>query len=122
KAQHQAPPAPSPQRPAPDWSRSLMWTGTPLFPEQASTMATRVDALYIFLLVLAGFFSLLIAGLIVYFAVRYHRVRPDQVGEQIHGGLILELTWTVIPFLITMVIFVWGASVFFALARPPHPP
>ena len=31
----------------------------------------------------------------------------------------LEITWTVIPFLITMVIFVWGASVFFAMSRPP---
>ena len=31
----------------------------------------------------------------------------------------LEITWTVIPFLISMVIFVWGASVFFAMSRPP---
>ena len=31
----------------------------------------------------------------------------------------LEITWTVIPLLITMVIFVWGASVFFAMSRPP---
>jgi cytochrome c oxidase subunit 2 len=31
----------------------------------------------------------------------------------------LEITWSVIPFLITMVIFVWGASVFFAMSRPP---
>jgi hypothetical protein len=27
-----------------------MWSGTPLFPESASTMASRVDALYFFLL------------------------------------------------------------------------
>jgi cytochrome c oxidase subunit 2 len=31
----------------------------------------------------------------------------------------LEITWTVVPLLITMVIFVWGASVFFAMSRPP---
>ena len=31
----------------------------------------------------------------------------------------LEIIWTVIPFIITMVIFVWGASVFFAMSRPP---
>jgi cytochrome c oxidase subunit II len=96
-----------------------MWTGTPLFPESASTIASRVDALYFFLLAIAAFFSLLIAGLIVYFAVKFHRRTPDQLGAQIHGGLALELTWTVVPFLITMVIFVWGASVFFAMARPP---
>jgi cytochrome c oxidase subunit 2 len=96
-----------------------MWTGTPLFPEGASTMASRVDNLYFFLIGLTVFFSLLIAGTIVYCAVKYHRRRPDQVGEKIHGGMLLEVTWTVIPLMITMVIFVWGTSVFFAMSRPP---
>ena len=91
----------------------------PLFPESASTMASRVDALYFFLLAVSGFFSLLIAGLIVYYAVKYRRRSPDAIGANIHGGLALELTWTIVPFLITMVIFVWGASVFFAMSRPP---
>src|SRR5438874_2763716 len=91
----------------------------PLFPEAASTMAWRVDALYFFLLALAAFFSLLIAGLIVYFAVKYRRRASDAVGIQIHGGMALEITWTAVPFLITMVIFVWGASVYFAMATPP---
>jgi len=91
----------------------------PLFPESASTMASRVDALYFFLLAVSGFFSLLIAGLIVYYAVKYRR-SPDAIGANIHGGLLLELTWTIVPFLITMVIFVWGASVFFAMSRAPE--
>jgi cytochrome c oxidase subunit 2 len=91
----------------------------PLFPESASTMAPRVDALYFFLLAVSGFFSLLIAGLIVSYAVKYRRRSPDAIGANIHGGLVLELAWTIVPFLITMVIFVWGASVFFAMSRPP---
>jgi cytochrome c oxidase subunit II len=92
----------------------------PLFPERASTMAGRVDALYFFLLGLSAFFALLIAGLIVYFAVKYRRRSPDAVGENIHGSTVLELTWTGIPLLITMVIFVWGAAVYFAMATPPE--
>ena len=96
-----------------------MWSGTPLFPESASTMASRVDSLYFFLLALSIFFSLLIAGLIVFYAVKYRRRAADSVGSEIHGGLVLELTWTIVPLLITMVIFVWGASVFFAMSRPP---
>ena len=96
-----------------------MWSGTPLFPEAASSMAGRVDALYFFLLGLTAFFSVLIAGLIVFYAVKYRRRSPDSVGKQVHGGFVLEITWTVIPFLITMVIFVWGASVFFAMTHPP---
>jgi cytochrome c oxidase subunit 2 len=91
----------------------------PLFPFGASTMAARVDALYLFLIAVTAFFSLLIAGLIVYFAVRYRRRSPDAVGERIHGSVMLEIGWTVVPFLITMVIFVWGASVYFAMASPP---
>src|SRR5476651_2228957 len=96
-----------------------MWSGTPLFPEQASTMAGRVDALYFFLLAISVFFSLLIAGLIVFYAIRYRRRDANSVGEVIHGGMALEIAWTVIPFLISMVIFVWGASVFFAMSSPP---
>jgi cytochrome c oxidase subunit 2 len=92
---------------------------TPLFPVSASTMAPRVDALYFFLIGVTLFFSLLIAGLIVYYAVKYHRRSADAVGERIHGSLWLEVTWSVVPFLITMVIFVWGASVYFAIASPP---
>jgi cytochrome c oxidase subunit 2 len=91
----------------------------PLFPERASTMAYRVDALYFFLLAITVFFGVLIAGLIVFFAVRYRRRAPDGVGERIHGNLTLELAWTGIPLMITMVIFVWGTSVYFAMARPP---
>src|SRR5437016_3836490 len=96
-----------------------MWSSTPLFPESASTMASRVDNLFFFLLAVATFFSLLIAGLIVYYAVRFRRRSADSIGARIHGGLVLEVLWSVIPLFITLVIFVWGASVFFAMARPP---
>jgi len=94
--------------------------GPPLFPESASTIAPRVDALYFFLLAIAVFFGLLIAGLIVYFALKFHRREPDAIGANIHGSLALEVGWTVIPLMITMVIFVWGASVYFAMARAPE--
>jgi len=82
-------------------------------------MAWRVDALYFFLLAVAGFFSILIAGLVIYFAIKYRRRHPDEVGAPVAGGLLLEIGWTVAPFLITLVIFFWGASVFFAMSRPP---
>ena len=83
-------------------------------------MAGRVDALYFFLLAISAFFSLLIAGLIVFYAIKYRRARSATASASaIHGGLVLEIAWTVIPFLIAMVIFVWGASVFFAMSRPP---
>jgi cytochrome c oxidase subunit 2 len=82
-------------------------------------MAGRVDALYFFLVAISVFFSVLIAGLIVYFAARYRRRDPASVGAAGHGGMALEIAWTVIPFLIAMVIFVWSSSVYMAISRPP---
>ena len=53
------------------------------------------------------------------FAIKYRRRHKDEVGADIHGSLALELLWTIIPFMITMVMFVWGAKVFFDVYRPP---
>ncbi len=58
-------------------------------------------------------------ALVVFFTLKYRRRHPDDVGADIHGSLSLELTWTFIPFVLSMVMFGWGASVFFRLARPP---
>ena len=68
---------------------------------------------------ITAFFSLLIAGLIVVFVIKYRRRSKDEVGEAIHGSLALELMWTIIPFFIVMGIFAWGAKVFFDFYRPP---
>lgn len=94
--------------------------GFSLFPEQASTVAGRVDALYAFLLIVSTVMTLLIAGLIVYFIIKYRRRADDELGVPVTGALTLELLWTVIPFVIMMVMFVWGASLYFTLSRPPQ--
>lgn len=91
----------------------------PLFPPQASTLASEVDALYFFHIAVTSFFSLLIAAGVVYFAIRYRRRSSADCPPEIEGSLALELTWTIIPLLITVVMFVWGAQVFFHINRPP---
>jgi cytochrome c oxidase subunit II len=91
----------------------------PFFPPQGSTHAASVDALYLFFVAVTAFFSVLIALLVVVFAVRFRRRSPDEVGAPIHGSLILELTWTFIPLVIAMVMFVWGASLYFQITTPP---
>jgi cytochrome c oxidase subunit 2 len=96
-----------------------MFTDLPLFPQQASVQAGQVDAIYFFMVAVTAFFSLLIAGLMVFFAFRYRRRSDDEVGVAIHGSLALELLWTTIPFFICMGMFTWGAKVFFDLYRVP---
>lgn len=90
-----------------------------LLPTAASTQAGRVDALYFFLIGVSGFFAMLIATLIIVFAVRYRRRDPDEIPPHIKGSLVLELAWTIIPFGITMVIFFWSANLFVALRTVP---
>jgi cytochrome c oxidase subunit 2 len=82
-------------------------------------MASRVDALYFFLIGITTFFSVLIAVLVAVFAVKYRRRHDDEIGARIHGGFWLEIAWTVIPLLITLVIFGWSTSIFFSFTRPP---
>jgi cytochrome c oxidase subunit 2 len=91
----------------------------PLFPESASTMSGQVDALYLFLVAMSAFFTLLIAASVIYCAVRFRRRSPDEIGGTFHANLALELTWTAIPLAIVVFLFFWGARVFYGQFRPP---
>ena len=90
-----------------------------LFPEQASTFAAETDHLLYFLIAVALFFTLLIFVSILYFAIRYRRRSEHELPPPVHGGMTLEILWTVIPLGLTMVMFAWGASIFFNESRPP---
>jgi cytochrome c oxidase subunit II len=96
-----------------------MFNELPLFPEQASTLAPKVDHLFFFLCAVSGFFTLLIAVLIIYFAVKYRRRSEAERPPTVEGSLKLEIFWTVVPFLITLVMFVWGARLYVEQSRPP---
>jgi cytochrome c oxidase subunit II len=96
-----------------------MDVGFRLFPEQASTFAADVDALYFFVLAVSAFFALVVAITVIYFGVKYRRRHEGEVGARIEGNLPLELLWSVIPTIISMVMFGWGASVYYHLRRTP---
>jgi cytochrome c oxidase subunit 2 len=97
-----------------------MWPDSfPLFPESASTMAGQVDALFFVLVAVSAFFVVLIASLIVIFSVRYRRRRDSDVGTNVHPSVALEIAWIAIPTMLAVVLFVWGARVYFAMSSPP---
>jgi cytochrome c oxidase subunit 2 len=97
-----------------------MWSGFPLFPEQASSSAARVDGLYFFLIAITAFFSLLIGLMVLGFAVRYRRRSAADRPPAIYGSLALELTWTLIPLGIVAVIFFWSTDLYLSLNRVPQ--
>lgn len=91
----------------------------PLLPEEASTLAPGVDRLLLFTIAISVFFAALIFILLFVFAIKYRRRSPDEVPEQIHGSLPLEITWTVIPLVIVIVLFIWGVDLFVRDVSPP---
>src|SRR5215813_5344916 len=91
----------------------------PFFPDQASSFAFEVDLFYLFLFALTGFFTVLIGVAALYFLIKYRRRSKGEVPEQIEGHLKLEIAWTVIPFLISMFIFAWGAKLYYQMYTAP---
>jgi|694.fasta_scaffold15602_10 cytochrome c oxidase subunit 2 len=93
--------------------------GIPLFPEAASSFAPEVDALYLFIVAVSAFFTVAVSAAVVFFAFRYRRKHPEEIGAHIEGSLPLELLWSIIPTIISMVMFAWGAKLFYEIRRPP---
>lgn len=97
-----------------------MWSGFPLRPEQASTIAQGIDELHYFLTAITLFFTFIIFVTIFYFSIRYRRKGKEDVTQQIEGSLPLEIFWSVIPLVLVVVIFVWSSSLFISNSRPPE--
>jgi cytochrome c oxidase subunit 2 len=68
---------------------------------------------------LCGFVTLAIAVFIIYAVLRYHRKSPDELPPQIEGNINIEATWTVVPLLIFLGMFGWGAKTYFDVETPP---
>jgi cytochrome c oxidase subunit 2 len=91
-----------------------------LRPEVASVHAERVDHLYFFLTGTTLFFTFLIFATIFYFMIKYRRRSEEERPPETEQSLALEITWIVIPSLICIVLFFWGARLFFAAFNPPQ--
>lgn len=90
----------------------------PLWPSAASTMSDRVDALYLFLIGVTTAVTVMVLILVLVFIFKYRHTKHP-VAEQVAGSLPLEITWSVVPFVIFMVFFAWGARIYVAEATPP---
>ncbi len=93
--------------------------GLPFLPDSASTVSGRVDSLFLVLVLLALLFAVPVAGLIIYFAVKYRRGTDVDRTNAPNENLKLETTWIVIPLILSMGIFSWGARLYFDLYTVP---
>jgi cytochrome c oxidase subunit 2 len=92
----------------------------PFVPPSASTLSGKVDALYFYLSGVTMFFTLLISGVLIFFVIKYRRSSPFEIPRPVAGSHKLETLWSVIPFIIAMSMFAWGAQVYFQMYRPPN--
>jgi cytochrome c oxidase subunit II len=92
----------------------------PFFPDQASNFAPDVDALMTFLILVSLFFTVAITAAIIFFLVHYRRRNKDEIGVPIHGDLRLETAWIVVPAILSLAMFSWGAVVYVDYRHNPQ--
>jgi cytochrome c oxidase subunit 2 len=97
-----------------------MWQGLPIRPDQASTIAAGWDHLFYFLTGISIFFGVLIFGTLFYLAIRYRRRSPGEIPPPTKENLPVELTWTLVPSGLCVIMFLWATSLFIRNSRPPE--
>ena len=65
-----------------------------------------------FITAICVFFAVAITIAIVYFFFKYQRKHPAEIGVPIHGDLRLEAAWIVVPLVLSLCMFAWGAAVY----------
>src|SRR5689334_17553079 len=91
-------------------------------PSSASTIADFVDALTSMLLGLGAFVLVLIVVLILIFCVVYRTGRPAKrtfSPDHRSKSIALEIAWTLLPFVIFIGLFAWGASLYVDMRVAP---
>lgn len=90
-----------------------------MLPPARSTLAAETDALFHFINVTSIILLVGITFAILYFAWKYRRKSDDDVTPVITHNNKLEITWSVIPLIMVMIVFGWGFSGYMNLVTPP---
>ncbi|MEX2436361.1 MAG: cytochrome c oxidase subunit II [Balneolaceae bacterium] len=91
-----------------------------MLPPARSTMAGETDALFHFINMTSAIFLIGITFAILFFAWKYRRKSNDDVTPVITHNSKLEITWSVIPLILVMIVFGWGFTGYINLATPPQ--
>ena len=101
------------------WQFLVKWmTNFALFPPEASTIAPQMDALYFFMVLVSLIGLTIVVLLLTSFSILYSK-RRHPIATQIEGSTLLEATWTIIPLGLFLIMFVWGALIYFRVYTPP---
>jgi cytochrome c oxidase subunit 2 len=83
-------------------------------PEDVSTYGVHIDGLFHLIYIITTITFVLVEGLLIVFIVKY-RHRPGRRATYTHGNTALELTWTIVPAVILVVLGIlsnrWWATI-----------
>ena len=91
-----------------------------LFPPEASSTAQQVDWIYFALTALTLLTCAVVFLPIIFFAIKYRRGSKANRSNPRIESLWIESGWTIVPLLIFIGLFGWGAIVYFQIERPPR--
>jgi cytochrome c oxidase subunit 2 len=74
-------------------------------PQSVTEEGRAISNLYNLFLYIAAVIFVVVSGLVIWSVIRYRR-RGDELPKQTHGNNKLELTWTLIPTVIVLFLFV----------------
>ncbi len=97
---------------------------TPSIFNPVSTPAFAIRELSFLVLGLSAVIFVIVAGLAAYILFRFRSRAGDERREppQVYGSDRIELAWTVVPFLIVVVLFLVTARYIYGIERRPQPP
>jgi cytochrome c oxidase subunit II len=94
-------------------------SGWNIFPPQASSIAARIDVFFWSMTALCALVAVGVFAAITLYGVRYrHGSTADRSGGH-QNTLGIELTWTLLPFALFVLAFMWSLSIFVFARSPP---
>lgn len=91
----------------------------PFMPEPASNFAGSVDEIFWMMVVVCGAVALALFVTITYFCIRYRAGSPAKRPREKRQGVLLEVVWSSLTFIVFTAIFIWAALVYFRMSSPP---
>lgn len=84
----------------------------------ASNFVQGVDKVFLIILAISFFFMIAITAVMIYFAIKYSR-KKNIPAIQVKDNTLLEVAWTVIPLLLTLLMFYYGYAAYLPMRKPP---
>lgn len=97
----------------------MQFNNFPLSPPTASNFAQEYDVLFYTLVALTLFFSAVVAIAVIFFAIRYRKGTKADRSRPMYENLFLELTWTIVPLVLGLIMFYFGTSLYVKMRTPP---